>query len=281
MVFTLTKAESGNKKNNKNTKKDEEFSYGYLLQVLAGGLYPNKMHVLRECIQNSYDSLKEFSSIKRDLPIEPIHIFIKNSSIFVHDSGMGMNEQKLHEFRKIGFSTKNPEESVGFQGIGKLAGISVAKKLIVTTSMYNDSQKHTLVFDAEGALEELKKWKKEGKNPTLNHLVKSYTTIKSFPEDKEKHYTFLELKDIRDDAIDILNEAEVMGYIARNCPVLFDPQFKYAKQIDERLKLFVPDYWNVSIKVNGKEIFKPYLSNLNQPEFLEVKIVEEDKSIAF
>lgn len=250
----------------------DEFSYGYLLQVLAGSLYPNKMHVLRECIQNSYDSLKEYFSITTEIPSKPIEVFIKGSSVFIKDLGMGMDEQKIHEFIKIGFSNKKPEESVGFQGIGKLAGISVAKKLIITTSMLNNHFGYTLVFDADGALNELKKLKAEGKNPTLNYLIKKFTAIEQYSEKKDKHYTFLELKDIKKDSGILLNEAEVISYIARHGPVPFDPNFEYANKIDERLQICVNDYWSISILVNNKEVFKPYFTNIETQEFIEVKL---------
>jgi len=35
----------------------EELSYGSILEVLTSGLYPNKNHVLREYVQNSYDAI--------------------------------------------------------------------------------------------------------------------------------------------------------------------------------------------------------------------------------
>lgn len=38
---------------------DEEFAYGILIKVLTGGLYPNKLHIVREYVQNACDAIKE------------------------------------------------------------------------------------------------------------------------------------------------------------------------------------------------------------------------------
>ena len=37
----------------KITTENEEYVYGYLMEVLTGGLYPNKFDVIREYVQNS------------------------------------------------------------------------------------------------------------------------------------------------------------------------------------------------------------------------------------
>lgn len=260
--------------------KDKEFAYGFLLKILAGGLYPDEMHVIREYIQNSYDSVREYTSITKQVP-QPIKVLIKKNSIFIHDHGIGMDLQGLHEFRKIGFSRKKPEESVGFQGIGKLAGITVAKKLIVTTSQTGINKKYTLVFDAEGMLTELKNLKDQGINPTLSYLINKHTHISDSNEKKEEHYTFVELKDIRDNSSKLLDEGSLIDYISKHCPVPFSPEFKFGKKIDERLSMFVPNYGFVEIFVNSSQVFKRFIDNLYPPEFIDVKLPDTGERIGY
>ncbi len=72
-----------------------------------------------------------------------------------------MDRHTLNEYRKVVFSKKVLGESVGFRGIGKLAGISVAKKLIITTSPFGTAEKYILVFDADAMLKEIDDLKKK------------------------------------------------------------------------------------------------------------------------
>jgi hypothetical protein len=63
--------------------KSEAFAYGSIIQTLTEGLYPNKKHVIRELVQNSYDGLSALKAKVPEEPIEPISIKINDSSIFV------------------------------------------------------------------------------------------------------------------------------------------------------------------------------------------------------
>ena len=141
-------------------KPKDEYAYGHIIKALAGGLYPHKFHVIREYIQNAFDAVVSWKATTNDNNVS-ISVSIQKPSIFIYDNGTGMDRHTLNEYRKVGFSKKVIGESVGFRGIGKLAGISVAKKLIVTTSPFGVSEKYTLVFDAEAMLKEIDELKKK------------------------------------------------------------------------------------------------------------------------
>ena len=157
-------------------KPKEDYAYGYIIKALAGGLYPNKFHVIREYIQNAFDAVTNWKNIHNDQNVE-IKITIKKPSISIFDNGTGMDRLTLNEYRKVGFSRKKIGESVGFRGIGKLAGISVAKKLIVTTSPSGVEERYTLEFDAEAMLKEVDDLKKHKQNIPLNTLIEKYTNL--------------------------------------------------------------------------------------------------------
>jgi hypothetical protein len=38
-------------------KPEEEYAYGFIIEVLTSGLYPNVFHVIHEYIQNSFDAI--------------------------------------------------------------------------------------------------------------------------------------------------------------------------------------------------------------------------------
>lgn len=38
-------------------KPEEEYAYGFMIEVLTSGLYPDVFHVIREYVQNSFDAI--------------------------------------------------------------------------------------------------------------------------------------------------------------------------------------------------------------------------------
>ena len=259
----------------------EEYAYGYIINALAGGLYPNKFHAIREYIQNSFDGIKGQKNLFGEKEELGIKITIKKPSIFIFDNGIGMNRITLNEYRKVGFSKKKVGEFAGFRGIGKLAGISVARKMIVTTSTFGVPESYTLVFDAGAMLKEVNKLKKKRESISLNKLIEKYTQLSSEVEKKESHYTMVELHDIRPDS-KILFEVKKLGdYIGRNAPVGFDPNFEYAKEIEEDIKKFVEDYDYVDISVDGQNIYKPYVNELKSQQHILVWNKNKTKLLAY
>lgn len=263
------------KKTDPIIKSKDEYAYGHIIKALAGGLYPNKFHVIREYIQNAFDAVISWKDAKEDNNIS-ITISIKKPSIFIYDNGTGMDRHTLNEYRKVGFSKKVMGESAGFRGIGKLAGISVAKKLIVTTSPFGVAEKYTLVFDAASMLQEIDELKRKKANISLNMLIEKYTGLSSEIEDKNKHYTIVELNEIRNDSKILFVKEKLIDYISKNAPVPFDPNFIYGEQIEENIKNFVEDYNCVEILVDDTKVYKPFISNLKMPQFIPI-IDSKDK----
>lgn len=264
----------------KLTPEKEEYVYGYLIEVLTGGLYPNKFDVIREYVQNSFDAVIEWQNGQGVNEEDPISIDIdKPVSITIFDKGTGMDLENIKKYRYIGYSEKKMGSTVGYQGIGKLAGITAANKLIVTTSPYGLPEKYRLEFDAKNMLESVKGFREERKNITIKELISKYTDITTETEDEKAHYTFIELHEIKSDCDELFKEEKLTDYLANTVSLPFNPDFKYAEQIEENLKTFVHDYEWVDIKVNGKKIFKPYRNDIKPPGFLPV-YDEKNRQIA-
>lgn len=248
-------------------KPKEEFAYGHIIKALAGGLYPNKFHVIREYIQNSFDAIVSWKTTSDDKNVD-IKITVQKPSIFIFDNGVGMDRYTLNEYRKVGFSKKVVGEYVGFRGIGKLSGISVAKKLIVITSPYGINEKYTLTFDAEAMIKEIDELKKRRANIPLNTLIEKHTSLASSQEDKDKHYTMVELHEIKPDSKILFDKNKLIEYISKNTSVPFHPKFAYGKDIEDNIKKFLTDYDCVNISVDGKYVYKPYADNLKAPQHI-------------
>lgn len=261
-------------------KPQEEYAYGHIIKALAGGLYPNKFHVAREYVQNGFDAILNWKQTKKHAKCQ-IRISIQKPSIFIYDNGTGMDRHTLNEYRKVGFSKKMVGEFAGFRGIGKLAGISVAKKLIVTTSPYGISEKYILTFDAEAMINEIDALKKNRENISLNNLIAKHTTISSDAEHKNEHYTMVELHDIKPDSKILLDNKNLCDYLSKNAPVPFDPNFPYGKEIEDDIRRFVLDYDCVELLVDNMPVYKPFAPNLKPYKHILVWDSKRQKQKAF
>ncbi len=260
-------------------KPEEEYAYGFIIEVLTSGLYPDVFHVIREYVQNSFDAIIAWRRIIGDSQAGSVQITIDPPSIFVFDDGTGMDQTKVREYRYVGYSNKSMGTSAGFRGIGKLSGISVAEKLILTTSPYGVAERYKLVFDAKTMLDHILELKQQGQNIPLNELIKKYTTLDIEKEDADQHYTLVELHRIRQKSKLLMDQKELSNYLALNVPVDFDPAFTYGGEIDEWLRTYVKDYDTVPITVNSIRVYKYYLPKAKPPQ-LEFIWSDEDKVAA-
>ncbi|MCK4223997.1 MAG: ATP-binding protein [candidate division Zixibacteria bacterium] len=261
-------------KNKLSKTKKEHFAYGSVIEALSFGLYPDKRHVLREFIQNAFDASISWREKSGSSTISPIEVKIEQPSIFVADHGMGMGEEEVEKYRYLGYSEKDKRKEAGFRGIGKDSGLAVAKKIIVTTSKYGVAKVFTVTIDAQAMLKEVE----STRNPPLEKLLQDHGEIDERLENKEAHYTLVELYEIRKDAQMLFKVGQIKDYLQRNCPVPFHPDFIFATEIETRLKENVEEYHALDILLNGQPLFKPFPSNYTRPEYEEIFASDEDGS---
>src|SRR5690554_3547811 len=100
-----------------------EFSFGWLAMKLLGkGLYSNAWSALSELIANGFDANANSVYVHIDL------IDKEHSRIEIFDNGIGMDEQQIQNYIKIGFNKREsaipegmePSKIMGRKGIGKL-----------------------------------------------------------------------------------------------------------------------------------------------------------------
>ena len=241
----------------------EPFVYGAVLDSLSKGLYPDKRHVIREFVQNACDAVRDFEHRTDQKVIDPIEVRLSRPSITIFDRGMGMHKKLMQQYRYVGFSEKDPSQSVGFRGIGTISGIAVAKKIIVTSSRFGVAKQYRVTVDGEGMLARV-----TGKrNPPLAELLDVFSTVESEDAAKDAHYTLVELHDIREDAQELFDEELTRDYLRQNAPVPFDPAFQFGAEISSKLGLYVPDYYEVPMTLGNDSLYKPFPENALQPEY--------------
>jgi molecular chaperone HtpG len=181
----------------------------------------------------------------------------------------------MQEYRYLGYSEKERGEHAGFRGIGKYSGLAIAEKIIVDSSRYGAASRLRVVVHVGEMIREVE----ERHNPPLEELLRQFTTLDEFPEDKEEHYTFVELHKIRPDSIEILDEGTISDYLSKVAPVPFDPKFQYAVEIEDNLRETVSDYFVVPLSVNKSDVYKPYLPDCRRPGFETVLFKDKGQEV--
>lgn len=264
----------------------EEYTYGHVLEALAGGLYPNKLDILREYIQNSYDAIREYLRISRRSSKCSIKVVVKAGSVIIHDNATGMDRSTIGEYRKLGFSKKSLGEYAGWRGIGKAAGLAVAEKMIVTTSPIGVAQQFQLVFNSQEMLKAVEELRKKNQNIALNQLIERYSKIETYRENKKAHYTTVELAKIKSDCSQLLDPGLIAAHLSQIAPVPFHPSFRAGRKIAANLADYFDDYLPVKLLVNGQQVFKPYRDHwtsdgksisVKEPEFLPIYAVHDSE----
>jgi molecular chaperone HtpG len=231
--------------------------------------------VIREFVQNAYDGMYDLHKQYPTENLQPIEIKVDPPSIFIGDHGIGMSQKKMQEYRYLGYSEKQRGEHAGFRGIGKYSGLAIAEKIIVDSSRFGSDSRWRVVVHVGDMISEVER----RQNPPLEDLLQQFTSLEEFPEDKEKHYTFVELHKIRQDSIEVLDEDAIRDYLSKVAPVPFDTKFKHAVEIEENLAETVSDYFVVPLSINGRDVLKPYLPDCRRPGFETVLFTDKGQEV--
>ena len=198
----------------------------FLLEILTKGMYSNPMHVYREYIQNSTDSIdRAIGECVLASSEATIHIEIDSAkrSIRIQDNGCGISVEKAREtLLNIGHSEKNGVDERGFRGIGRLAGLAYAEEVQFITSAYGEPVKTVMICDCVKMQRLLQKTNKE-----TTDVMETFKAISSFtepqPENVDEHYFEVKMIGVPEDS-GLLEESTVWAYLAETAPVDFDSQ---------------------------------------------------------
>ena len=265
---------------NHQASPDEELVYAPAIVILSSDLYPRKLEIVREYVQNASDALDIFAGVSEhidDSTTPQIKISIQGKSLLIWDNGIGMDRSEIHKLKRIAYSEKKPDEGAGYKGIGRLAGIAVAGKLLISSTSYGDPKLHKFEFRARDFREDVASKKRTGMQESATVVINRHTTIEEFDVDPKEHYTLVELREIDDSYHELLDPLQLQEYIGDIAPVGFSPEFCYGESITKKLSEHVPYYspktiWLTTAMGERVQIYKPYrdVMELAEPEFIEV-----------
>jgi len=259
----------------------EELVYAAAVLILSHDLYPRKLEVVREYIQNASDAIDAFSAIADligDSSESVIKISIQGRSLLIFDNGIGMDAEDVSKLRRIAYSEKKAGEEAGYKGIGRLAGIAVADKLKISSTSYGDSQLHHFEFRASEMREDVSQKKRQSIQEPATVVINRHTSLWSTPIDTKDHYTIVEIRGISEKWSELLDAGVLKEYIGDIAPVDFSPEFSWGQDISQKLLQSVPDYSPKKIYLampNGERvrIFKPYVNSMSiaKPDYETIR----------
>lgn len=91
-----------------------------IISILTKGMYQDPRDALREYVQNGIDAGAKDITIK-----------VRNNSVSIIDTGIGMDYRTMRRAIRVGVSDKDPKKKVGFMGIGIYSSFHLCDKLII------------------------------------------------------------------------------------------------------------------------------------------------------
>lgn len=256
----------------------------FLLEILTNGMYSNPLHIYREYIQNATDSIDK--AIKSGLISKSeaeVHIWLDSNKITIRDNGCGVAHDSAEKtLLSLGVSEKDPTESRGFRGIGRISGLGYADKVTFLTSAYNDPQKTIMSCDGV-KMREILSHTAEDEGDVMD-AFRSISMFSYEPEDLEAHYFEVQIEDIIPAARKLLDETSVTSYLSETAPVDFDGQkFAQGPKINDYFAdhgYSIP-YYNIYKGSRRKPIYKLYSRSLNAGKSNRTKTNDYIKRIEF
>jgi hypothetical protein len=262
-------------------ENEEELLFAAVVRILSEDLYPRKLEIIREYIQNSSDAIDDWLAVAdhiHDQTDPQIKISIQGRSLIIWDNGIGMSEEDIPKLKRIAYSEKRLGEEAGYKGIGKLAGVAVAEKLKITTTSYGDRRLWMFEFRAGNMWQDISEKKRHGIQEPASPVIRRHTSIEYTDVDPNDHYTIVEIRNIKESCSELLDADQIAEFVGDVAPVAFDPLFEYAEFLNEGLFRSVPDYSPKKVllsRPDGRksQIFKPFNSQMMiaKPDFIEVK----------
>lgn len=245
--------------------KDVEFG-SFIINILTSGMYPEPMDAMREYIQNSYDGIKRAEKagfLKKNFGDVRITVNEAEREVSIWDNGIGISSSEaLSRLLDIGASKKVLGEDAGFRGIGRLAGLAYADKVIFKTSYEGEAVETILTFDAALIKQHISPG---NRNPiSAVELMRKAARHREVDCDPAKRFFEVKLIGVDPEACPFLEREVVLSYLRQVAPVEFDSQaFTYAKaMVNPHLEKFgIRRSINISYEQKGGDpepILKPY-----------------------
>ncbi len=226
-----------------------------LLPVITKGIYRDPLDTLREYIQNAIDA-----------KAKKVEIQVSQDLVSVRDDGTGMAKEIARKAIRLGMSEKDPNEDVGFRGIGVYSAFNVCNELEIYTKPEKGVSSR-LIFEfakIRGMLEQEEKRRINGEPARLflEKLLNESVRAEEYHDcPLENTGTLVIMKGIQGNVYRrLIDRDQVIEYLHGVVPLPFNPKFKHKNRIEAKFE--EEDYrvitLELTIRGHKEQLFRPY-----------------------
>lgn len=256
-----------------------------VLELLSNSMYVDPLVIYREYIQNSTDAidnavsegiLSGINDGRVDISVDHI-----DRRVVIRDNGIGIrNTEFAPRMLSFGASQKRGTDARGFRGVGRLAGLGFAQKLIFRSRAIGDPHIFEAAWDMRTVKQMLASTDNDIEFETIVLEALHFSVIDA--TNKPPHFFEVELVKPRRIGNDrLLNEVEIQSYIGQICPCPLPPKFKHRAKIKEILAPHGRAGQNYKIHINGAvhPVYRPYGNEIIYSDAKKSRVSKELKRI--
>lgn len=203
---------------------------GEMLQLITAGMYSDPLAVYREYLQNAADT-GALQSENRPISVR-IRFDLANERVTIRDDGAGLSRREIRRnLLPVGRSRKTFGRTLGFRGIGRLAGLAFARSVTFVTRDKRDAPVTRVHWDGQILRSAVASG--ESAEATIGKSV----AVETLPgDDYPERFFEVSLDGISRAASGaLLNRDRVATYISQVCAVPFSSDFPFAAEVKEHV----------------------------------------------
>ncbi len=235
-----------------------------VLELLSSSMYVNPLVIYREYVQNAADAIDDavaagllpsIADGRVDIGVDHI-----DRRVIIRDNGVGVaNADFALRMLSFGASSKRGTGARGFRGVGRLAGLGYAQKIVFRSRTLGDPHVMEVTWDMRTVKRMLASTASDTELQTV--VAEAVTFMQVDKSDSPQHFFEVELVKPRRIGNDrLLNETDIGFYISQVCPCPMLPKFKHGSKIDKMLAQHARCGRAYKIHVNDSPdpVYRPY-----------------------
>jgi Histidine kinase-, DNA gyrase B-, and HSP90-like ATPase len=234
-----------------------------VLELVSSAMYVDSLTIYREYLQNAADAIdeartKELYRIGERGRVD-IDIDAEQRRVRIRDNGTGVRWQDFaRRLTALGASAKRGGAARGFRGVGRLAGLGYAQRLIFRSRAHGENLVSQLVWDCRLLRSVLRS--NEADFGVENLIRQSVTLSRISADGFPSRFFEVELDGVlrlRSDKL--MNPTAIADYLAQVAPLPFAPDFPFAVPIFQALEPAVK-LDTLELRISGLDtpVYRPH-----------------------
>jgi Histidine kinase-, DNA gyrase B-, and HSP90-like ATPase len=234
-----------------------------VLELVSSAMYVDPLTIFREYVQNAADAIDEARTAglyaKGESGRVEIGIDTAQRKVTIKDNGIGVPWKDFgRRLTALGASAKRGGTGRGFRGVGRLAGLGYAQRLVFRSRTKQDNLVSEMSWDCRLLRSSLRSAEADG---GVEELIRQVATLSRVaPDEYPDRFFEVELDGVVRFRSDTLMSPKAIGeYLAQVAPVPFAPNFEFTAPISEAVEPAVK-LDTLELKISGLEepVYRPH-----------------------